>query len=299
MVLRNRMRDNRLKEELRLFYVALTRASYSLHLMFSGSKDTRSKVFSGAKKFLDYLPSDIELTEHELEDLAPRANTVEVKKVLIGKADQNLVEKMRADFAYSYPFEQDTTLPLKNSVTKATRQTTEDTPLVHVLFEGEGPDVEKGTIAHKILELLDFCNRQEFYSQVQTMIESGKLSAEQVKKVDLSRLERVVNSPMLDSLKGMTLYREKDFIVSLPAREVFNLDSKEEIVIQGIIDLLAVSNDGAIIIDYKYSSLDSKSLKAKYKKQLDLYSFALERATNIKTLKKVLINLFTGDVIEI
>ena len=299
MVLRSRMRDARLKEELRLFYVALTRASYSLHLMFSGTKDTRSEVFSGAKRFLDYLPNSIELTEHEIEELEPMANVVGVKKVLIGKADNEKKEKINDNLKYFYPFMEDTTLPLKNSVTKATHALTEDTPLTHVLFDGDGPDKEKGNVAHKILELLDFSKKQEFYAQVQDMISDGKLVKEQVGKIDLSRLEKAINSPVLQGIEEKKLYREKDFIVSLPANVVFDVNTQEEVVVQGIIDLLAVGENGAIIVDYKYSSLDALSLKARYKKQLDLYALALERATKIPTLKKVLLNLFTGDTIEV
>ncbi len=294
MILRNRMKGNRLKEELRLFYVALTRASYSLHLTFSGTKDARSSAFTGAKRFLDYIPSDIELTEHNIEDLCPTSGALGVKKVLIGQADNQLADNMKRDFSFVYPFAADTVLPLKNSVTNAAYQTTEDTPLVYVLFKGEGPDTEKGNIAHKIMEHYDF-GGGSFLSQVESIVDRGMLSKEDIAKIDLSRIEKAVSSPVFENLKGKTLYREKDFIVSIEAGLAFDTQSKEQVLLQGVIDLLAVDGDSAVIIDYKYSSLEINSLKSKYAKQLDLYAYALEKATGIKTKDKILVNLFTGD----
>ncbi len=293
-IFRQRMRDNRLKEELRLFYVALTRASYSLHLTFSGSKDGRKKHFTGAKKFLDYLPIDIELNEHCATDLPLSDRVVGVKRVLIGEPDLDKVEQMKRDFGYCYPHIADTVLSLKNTVTKATHELTEDTPPVHVLFEDDAPDVEKGIIAHKIMEYFDFYGKG-LTEQVNDLVAKGALTSEQVEKVNLDRLNAAVCAKELLELKDRTLYREKDFIVSLNASEVFDTESTELVLLQGVIDLLAVGKDDAVIVDYKYSSLQAESLKARYSKQLDLYAYALKRATGIKVKKKILINLFTGE----
>ncbi len=296
-VLRSRMRDNRLKEELRLFYVALTRASYSLHLTFSGSKDGRNKTFTGAKRFLDYVPIDLELTEHSVEDFNPRLDGG-VKTVLIGQPDEAIASKMKNDFAFSYPHLSDTTLPLKNSVTKAAHILTEDTPLTHVLFGGE-TNPERGNLAHKIMEYYDFSSNLSFLEQVDGLVNRGIARSEELEIIDLERLEKAVGSPIFKSLNGKTLYREKDFIVSAKASAVFDTESDESVLLQGVIDLLAVGEEGAVIIDYKYSSLTKESLKHRYSKQLELYAYALEKATGIKTQSKILVNLFTGDVITL
>ena len=68
---------------------------------------------------------------------------------------------------------------------------------------------------------------------------------------------------------------------------------------QGIIDLLSIDKDGATIIDYKYSSLDSQSLKTKYHKQLELYAHATKKVLDIKVKKMTVVNLFTGETIDI
>ncbi len=296
-IFRQRLSENRLKEELRVFYVALTRAEYSLHLTFSGAGDSRKKVFNGANRFLDYLPSDIELTEHTPEEFALMNKALESKKVVIGQADEEIARQMQQDFSYKYPFEADTLLPLKNSVTKATHQLTEDTPPVHVLFDDDAPDVEKGNVAHKIMEHFDFNSSLDLKAQVEGLILNGVVTRAQVDSVNLNRLERATSSPAFALLKGRTLYREKDFIVSVNASMAFDTDSAEQVLLQGVVDLLAVGENDAVIIDYKYSSLEIQSLKNRYAKQLDLYAYALEKATKIKTAQKILVNLFTGESI--
>ena len=78
---------------------------------------------------------------------------------------------------------------------------------------------------------------------------------------------------------------------------VTDTNSKEQIVLQGVMDLLSIADDGAIIIDYKYSSLDSLSLKTKYHKQLELYAYATKKVLNMNVKKMVIVNLFTGEVV--
>ena len=53
----------------------------------------------------------------------------------------------------------------------------------------------------------------------------------------------------------------------------------------------------AKIIDYKYSSLDAKSLKEEYSKQLNLYAQAVEGVLNKRVDVKVLVNIFTGETV--
>ena len=294
-IFRQRLATQTVKEELRLLYVALTRATYSLHITFTQSADKRSSVFMGASKFIDYIPSDIEVATYDYQDLEGQKVVVEPKKVLVGKVDEQKKKDMLDKFSYQYPYLLDTILPLKNSVTKATHTQDEDTPLTHVLLTEECPDIEKGIIAHKIMEHLDFSKRENYLEQVDQMILKGIITLEQKQKVNLDRIGRALTSKAFDGIDKMTLLREKQFIVQIPANQVFDTQSTENVLLQGVIDLLAYKDNEAIIVDYKYSSLEQNSLLRKYKQQLDLYEYALYTATGIKTTKKVLINLFTGD----
>ena len=294
-IFKQRLASQKVKEELRLLYVALTRATNSLHLTFTQSADKRSNVFMGASKFIDYLPSNIEVTQHDYQDLEGKWLHNEPKKVLVGSVDQDKKKDMQEKFSYKYPHLLDTILPLKNSVTKATFTQAEETPLTHVLIDEECPDIQKGITAHKIMEHLDFTRRFDYLSQIKGMVDKGIISQEEVDRLNLDRIRMALSSPAFNDVEKMNLMREKQFIVQIPANQVFDTSSTENVLLQGVVDLLAYKGEQAVIVDYKYSSLDSNSLLIKYKKQLDLYEYALKAATGIKTTKKVLINLFTGD----
>ncbi|MDY6367270.1 MAG: PD-(D/E)XK nuclease family protein, partial [Clostridia bacterium] len=69
--------------------------------------------------------------------------------------------------------------------------------------------------------------------------------------------------------------------------------------LQGVIDLLAVDKYDAYVIDYKYSAHDGITLKERYKKQLDLYAYAVEKSLNLKVKGKFIVSLLTGETISI
>ena len=111
----------------------------------------------------------------------------------------------------------------------------------------------------------------------------------------------MVNSGAFDDIKGCKLYREKEFLVNVEAQKLIGASSNEQILVQGIIDLLAIDkkNKTAVVVDYKYSSLDKNSLKIKYAKQLQLYAYAVEKVLKLKVDKMVIVNLFTGEIVEL
>ncbi len=298
-VIKTNARIERQKEEARLFYVATTRAQYSLHLVCSVKADKREDEFIGANCFMDFIPSYIPATYHSERDFSLSMKIKEQRKVLVGKADSDSVAKMKEDFSYTYPFIADTTLPLKNTVTAVVKEQKQDYYPVHVLFDDDAPDAERGTIAHKVLELYDFYSTDDVVSQTNKMVDLGQITKEQLGKINLDRLDRALKGGAFDSIKNATLYREKSFIVGIEGDKITNALSKEKVLLQGVIDLLAITSLGAEIVDYKYSSLDEKTLKDRYKKQLELYAYAVETVLGIKVIKTSLVNLFSGDTIVV
>ena len=110
---------------------------------------------------------------------------------------------------------------------------------------------------------------------------------------------KILNLPFIDQLKSYNLYREQQFITSFSARELYEDDSDAEVLVQGIIDLLAVKGNEGIIVDYKTSDHAVERLKADYSKQLELYAWAVERVLGKKVVEKKIVNIFTGEYVEI
>ena len=63
-------------------------------------------------------------------------------------------------------------------------------------------------------------------------------------------------------------------------------DISDEVEVQGKMDLLALGQDDAIIVDYKLSSRSEKELISTYEKQLSLYEAAVKCTYGKKEVKK-------------
>ena len=112
-------------------------------------------------------------------------------------------------------------------------------------------------------------------------------------------LNKIVSLPVFDEMKGYKTYREQTFEAFFNADEIGYEGTKTEVLVQGVIDLLAIKNDEAIIIDYKASKRNAETLLKKYGTQLSLYKKAVEKSLRIKVRKCMLLNVFTGELIEV
>ena len=298
-VIRESMQEERVKEEMRLFYVAVTRAKYSLHLVCSAKSDLRSDVFYGADSFMDFIPQSMEAKVYTKWDVEFEKLEKEKRIVLIGKPNLSVVNKMKENFSFVYPHLCDTTLPLKNTVTAVAERNKMDEVLTHLLFEDECTDRERGNVAHKVMEHFDFNAREGIKEQAENLVKNGIITKEELSKINLERLGGALTDGVLEKIKGRKLYREKSFLVQIEAKQIFDIESDEGVLLQGVIDLLVVDGKEASVFDYKYSSLDKQSLSKAYAKQLDLYAYAVEKVLNLKVKSKTLINLFTGEVVDI
>ena len=334
-IVRRRLHEANIREALRTFYVATTRAKFSMHVVWTGEPDDREDYLYSARGYFDFIPKNLPVTYYEESDLEfMRQGSTGAKTALFAKPDTAAMEEMRRSYAYVYPYPEEIQLPLKTSVTGAVTASSEfdvgtqkydeevrfiedDTqPTVSaaamsdegintaqtLTLDNQSADdqtgVERGVIAHKIMENYDFTCDLSFEEQIDKMIASGVLATEELSKINPERLKRVINSGALRGFTG-SLYREQPFMVNVEANRLFDVKTEEQVLVQGVIDLLAVDGNSARIADYKYSLLPPEALSKKYLKQLDLYAYAVEKVLGKQVTDKVLINLFSGDVINI
>ena len=73
---------------------------------------------------------------------------------------------------------------------------------------------------------------------------------------------------------------------------------EDAFVVQGIVDFLALGENDAVLIDYKYSFRKKEDVKRTYAPQISLYARAIESFYGIKIKIKGIINLTDGTLIE-
>lgn len=341
-LVKNETRRATAREELRLLYVAMTRAQSKLHLVTSAElpAERNETTASLARKFTDYFsPCDMPVVIHDKADIKTFGRAGETRNILVGEARESLKEKISESVSFRYPFEADTVLPVKRAVTSISEEMSETKPVVFgvdgddvyednyddfyddfyddtesagdslfgdvsdgnkkgKITVGKGKANERGTAYHKFLENLDF-NAKSADNELIRQLSQGVLLPEQAKLLDKNTLQKIVNSGIFARLDGYKIYREQPFVAGFSAKEVGYEKAEGEILVQGIIDLLAVKGDEAIILDYKATGKSREEMLGKYKTQLEIYKKAVEKVMKLKVKKTILFNVFTCETVEV
>lgn len=296
---------NLIKEEMRVFYVAMTRAKDRLHLVCSCPVDKNDDYASVlfADKFAAFLRSDnYKSVAVNAEDLISGGEGEEERTVLLSGAKESLADKIYDYVSYKYPYETDCTLPVKRAVTRLV-----DDAVAPVLVDPDDEYVKRrfdefarsrGTAYHAFLQNCDL-TASSAGEEVKRLLNAGKLTSEQADLLDESKLNRILKAEIFKDLTGYKLYREQPFVVALPADEISEYSAKDDILVQGVIDLLAIKDGAAIIVDYKNSSKKADELKLRYEKQLAIYKRAVEKTLRLRVEKTILFNLTTLDEIPV
>lgn len=176
--------------------------------------------------------------------------------------------------------------------------------------KAEVPGAVRGTAYHKLLEELSFADAsgsRKLNEQIERLLEEGKMTREEIDMIDKRKIVQFSNSVLgkrmaKAELEG-NLYREQQFVLGVPASEIKESWSKEEIVlIQGIIDAFFYEDEAIILVDYKTDYVPDEQaeiLVDKYKIQLDYYAQALERMTQKKVKEKILYSFWLQKGIRI
>ncbi|MBQ0099686.1 MAG: UvrD-helicase domain-containing protein, partial [Firmicutes bacterium] len=201
------------KEEMRLFYVALTRATYSLHMQAIVKKDNREIEYKGTNGLFGFIPSTFETKNYTLEELN---NTEKIKsngEVILSQTTEEGIKKVKDNLEFKYKYLEDTCLPLKSNVTEANKSNVESIDCAYLFNDSEleKNKKEQGIIAHKIMQYYDFSD-SDFIRQISLMKGNNIITEEELKEISLDKIEKVICSPLFSSFKWKKVYREKPFI---------------------------------------------------------------------------------------
>ncbi|MBO6263115.1 MAG: UvrD-helicase domain-containing protein [Clostridia bacterium] len=300
-----RSKISQVREEARVLYVAMTRAQYSLHLI--SSKQVRGGAAGTsiyASSFSDFLSEkDMPIMRHDRQKLISVGDR-EVKSVLVGKGRPSLTDKILSNISFVYPGAAATTVPVKRGVTQIVSDLSPKEAAIEDMgggeFHGKGLAVstDKGNAFHRFMQMRDLTSKNADNELIR-LLSVGALTEEEGKLLDVERLQAVVESPLFDKFDGYKIYREQPFTAFLSAKDTALGDADCDVLVQGVIDFLAIGDEGAVIVDYKTSNKSAEKLKARYEKQLEIYALAVEKVLKVKVTGKFILNLLTAEVIEI
>ncbi len=289
-------------DELNLYYVALTRAEQRLHLLFSEKPPMPDVRY--ARSFAEFTDFSVwEEYEREGEFSKPEK---EERQSLLSQADERAVAAIMKAYRWEYSHKGQENMPVKSSPTALTEGGRYE-PERHFIAYGKederteeplerGLAVREGTAYHAFLERFDFSlltdgtgariSKKVLEGLVEDSLAALAGSEVEIELLAKEKLMEILSNDVFYGLQGR-LYKEQQFLVSLPVKDTYakkegtEVEEGEEMLFQGAIDLLCVGEDGARIIDYKYSTRNAEELKAHYQPQLDLYKLAVARVLKI------------------
>ena len=359
--IKEKMEEENQAEELRLLYVAMTRAEEKL--IMTGvvknlasymekhpvNEDIKIEDIRGAKSYLDFIMlafsrsfteslenSLVKLRTFTREALSEKKEEEEGEKFSVRDALYSYLaenhekteeeEEWDKDFSYRYDHEESTHLYPKYAVSLLKKQAIEAVKEEgdkegETGGESEGlSEAEKsrkngqvherntekrekglgakiGDSFHHALALFDYTKGLEQLPAILGEEELSLLNKEQFQTFLSSSLGECFKK----AFQEKRLFREMHFMRALPFCALFpDRKEEDEVLLQGIVDAFIVEDDGIILVDYKTDRVKSEEeLRERYRKQIMLYSDALEAILGKRVKRRVLYSFYLAKEVEI
>ena len=306
-----RNQKNEMAEELRLLYVAMTRAKNVLimsgvkklsaistiedevdvfenrnyiDLILGVLKDAQGHISLGK----DYLFEDdknyysVELFHSGIVDEEQQ----EQPTAIFSKPNDNMLKQLSQYINFNYSHNNSINLCQKNSVSSlafdddfyASKNLSPKRFEKAEHNEDEAKANDIGTLYHSIFEKIDFSKRyslSELNQEISTI-----LNGENASLIDAQKVQKIIE--LLRPYISGKVFREKEFIAKIRQNEIVEGGEEDALIVQGKIDLLILGEKN-YIFDYKITKInDENTLIKKYQKQLLLYKLAVQKVINQK-----------------
>ncbi len=374
-----------LGEELRVLYVAMTRAKEKLILTggvkklddklvkwgnICGQKDIQLLFYqlSNAVTYLDWIipatmryhgfkdmlknygiipdshhplyeaHTEIMIKQNSYEELAQTETAEQIIKKMNQDElvhwnndivyDEQINEEIRARMGYQYPYQTETNIHIKLTVSELKKLGQMEAEDLGVLLKGvekvkEFPipnfarqedivvGADLGTLYHRVLEHINLCeikSRFDIDTFLLNLFDTGRINQVELEVLDREKLYEFATSLVADRMRKAKelgkLYTERQFVMGMKANEINSkMKSEELVLIQGVIDVYFEEDNQWVLLDYKTDVVNEsegeKTLINRYSVQLDYYQKALEQLTGINVKERIIYSFYLGKVIKV
>ena len=311
----DKIREDEYQEQLRVLYVAMTRAREKLYLI--GCEKTEDFVLDDIRsrnsyfrimgklcdsgRYNEYTASDMH--EVKMPSLPRGANnflTTDKLPMDIELSSEYEEVKRRLDYEYAYKDELNT--KAKYSVSEINNEAKDKEAYkgkiedrnTRVLKLASADAASIGTAYHRIMEFVDFkkavneageCDRIYIDERAETLRVNNAISEPVFKALDLRKIyaffETEIGLRACEAARAGLLSKEKPFTLRTE-------HNGKSVLVQGIIDCYFRDGDELVLLDYKSNRLsykdreaDIERIREEYLEQINLYRRALEEGTGL------------------
>jgi ATP-dependent helicase/nuclease subunit A len=226
--------------------------------------------------------------------------------------DEVLCEKIEKRTSFVYPHMSSANLPAKMTATgynglvelaSESLRAEKEIPLPSFMNRsGELNATERGIAVHLAMQLIPqkkYADEREAEAELGLLESRGVLNSRQRTVISAKGIKAFYDSEIGSSVLEKTnreVRREFKFSILCPAEKFVGPDGAgEELLLQGVVDLFWVDEDGNVCIaDYKTDNISEgmeKNRAESYRSQLEVYKYALEEILQ-KPVKKAYIWFF-------
>ena len=333
-----RLEREMLSEEMRLLYVALTRAKERLFLTAAVKnaeqlvEKTRASVslpmspelLASASSPLVWLLSAQCVCADKLKLSIRKPGTAEQDATEGQKeenrADEESLKELERRLSFVYPHREAEALPSKVTATglKGHRQPDEDAEDISPRGERSFrmPDftrkdkpvtgAERGTATHLVLQYMDFARTgspEEIKGEIERLRAARFLSDREAAAVDAGAIARLFSSELGKRMLGAdSIRREFKFSLLCDAEQLFGSAAGEQLLLQGVVDCCIEEKGQLVVIDYKTDAVrtceEAAGRALRYTGQLQSYAAAMERICGKPVKECVLYFLAAGEAVS-
>ena len=286
---------------------------------------TRKKEMEELLEIHEHLKKEI------VEENIKEENTISIEEILENKnVEEKQVKEIKKILEWEYPYMESVLLPTKTSVTKI-KERENNQENIEILDLEELKDdsykkithsyrvpnfvedkveitsSQKGSLIHlcisKLNEKQDYTEK-EIKDMIGSMVAKKIITEKEAEAISITKLYQYTCSKLFNELKkAKEIHKEQPFYINIPAKEIYQKEIEDVILVQGVIDLYFISENGELIlVDYKTDYVkkgEENLLINKYKRQLEIYKNALEKALKRKVDKTFIYSIYLQKEIEI
>lgn len=155
-------------------------------------------------------------------------------------------------------------------------------------------NAQKGTLIHLCMQKLDISNKNYTYEKIKELVRELEckkiITRKEAEAININKIYQFTKSKIWEEMiHAHVVQREKAFYINIPAKDIYNKELEEYVLVQGIIDLYYINNSNELVlVDFKTDYVENRNeqiLIDKYRVQLECYKKALEYALGQKVSK--------------
>lgn len=229
-------------------------------------------------------------------------------------------EAVEEGLSFTYQYQDSVEMPAKLAATNLTARKRKVTINRPDFAKKKGlTAAERGTATHSFMQYANyaFCAQAclkgthdgylAIEAEIRRMLSEKFITADEAKGVYKDELLHLFKSDIgqkLGRIAPNRMRREFPFALLLPAKDILGNDAPDDdIMVQGIIDMFLMTDDGIEIVDFKtdyVSNTDEENEKAQhYASQLGLYEKALKHIYNEDVVSKSIIFLHSAHSVSV